>query len=203
MRHLIGILLAIVTAAAVFFAASWGYQRLLIIPGTVLPADGGSLIHDHHVVEGFGALLAAGLLVGIMIAVPWISPLASGLPGLAMLGLTGVYLLSVRHAVRLIPLKTHPYGAGFEAMLFDGVLAIAGLAMIIPLFVPSRWNRPTPVPARQPYQATGGGYGDLQATQTMQGDGGLLSDFMSTGPQPQIIQDAGPSEPPWPPADHS
>ena len=73
-------------------------------------------------------------------AVPRISPLAAGLPGLALLAWTGLYLFSVRHAVQYIPLKTRAYGAGFEAMLFDGVLALAGLAMIIPLFVPSRWR---------------------------------------------------------------
>ena len=45
--------------------------------------------------------------------------------------------------MRLIPLKTHIYGQGFEAMLFNGVLALVGLAMVIPLFVPSRWRRRT------------------------------------------------------------
>lgn len=204
MRHLIGVLLAIVMAAAVFFAASWGYQRLLIVPARVLPAGGGSLLHDRQVLEGFGALLAAGLLAGILIAVPRISPLASGLPGLAMLAVTGVYLVSVRHAVRLIPLKTHPYGAGFEAMLFDGVLAVAGMAIIIPLFVPSRWRRPPAAAAAEPYQETDGGYADLQATQTMHGDGGLLSDWMPTRPQPRVGPDApGASQPPWPPADYT
>lgn len=37
------------------------------------------------------------------------------------------------------PLTSHAYGAGFEAMLFDWILGAAGLAMIIPAFVPSRW----------------------------------------------------------------
>src|SRR5579863_2041857 len=141
MRHLVGVILAIVMAAAIFFAASWGYLKLLNwrLSSTVLPA-GGSLIHDHAVLEGFGALLGVGLLAGLLIAMPWISPLAAGLPGLALLGWTGLYLFSVRHAVQYIPLKSKPYGAGFEAMLFDGVLALAGLAMVIPLFVPSRWR---------------------------------------------------------------
>ena len=89
------------------------------------------------------ALLAVGLVVGLLIAIPWVSPLAAGLPGLALLALTGLYLASVRHAVHLIPLKTHIYGQGFEAMLFNGVLALVGLAMVIPLFVPSRWRRRT------------------------------------------------------------
>ena len=30
MRHLLGVVLAIVLAAAIFFAASWGYLKLLI-----------------------------------------------------------------------------------------------------------------------------------------------------------------------------
>src|SRR3984957_9078747 len=142
MRHLIGILLAVVMAAVLFFAGAWGYLRLtaLTTPLSKLPASGGSLLSDHHMLFGLAAVAATGLLAGILIAAPRISPLAAGLPGLALLGLTALYLVSVRHAVHLIPLKSHPYGAGFEAMLVHGILAAAGLAMIIPLFVPSRWR---------------------------------------------------------------
>jgi hypothetical protein len=202
MRHLIGVLLAIVMAAAVFFAASWGFLKLLSAPARsgVLPGGGGSLIHNHAVLEGFGLLLAVGLIAGILIALPMISPLASGLPGLVLLAWTGLYLFSVRHAVQYIPLKSHSFGAGFEALLFDGVLALAGLAMIIPLFVPSRWrSRPVAaigIPA--PYEAPATTYPDLAATQTM-ADGGLLSDWTETKPQPQV--DPGRSQAPWGPAD--
>jgi hypothetical protein len=199
MRHLIGVVLAIVMAAAVFFAGSWGYLKLLIGPakGGVLPAAGGSLIHDHAVLEGLGALLAVGLLAGLLMALPVISPLASGLPGLALLGWTGLYLFSVRRAVQYIPLMSHPYGSGFKAMLFDGVLALAGLAMIIPLFVPSRWRgRSAAAPAS--YGAAAG-YPDLGATQTMAGEVGLLSDWAETRPQPRV--EPGRSQAPWGPAE--
>jgi hypothetical protein len=133
-------MLAIVMAAAVFFAASWGYLKLLIGPAGLgrLPAGGGSLLHNHAVLEGFGVLLAVGLLAGLLMAVPRISPLAAGLPGLALLAWTGLYLFGVRHAVQYIPLKSRAYGTGFEALLFDGVLALVGMAMVIPLFIPSR-----------------------------------------------------------------
>src|SRR5580658_6874199 len=143
MRHVLGVVLAIVMAAAIFFAASWGYLKLFIGPAKlgVLPAGGNSLIHHRTILEGFGALLGAGLVTGILMAWPRISPLASGLPGLVLLAWTGLYLFNVRRAVRYIPLKTQAYGTGFEAMLFDGILALLGLAMIIPLFVPSRWRR--------------------------------------------------------------
>jgi hypothetical protein len=145
MRHFVGIALAIAAALVLFFAGGWGYLRLRAHAATgplaSLPAQGGSLISDHNVLAALGALLATGLVTGIFIAAPRISPLAAGLPGLALLALTGLYLASVRHAVQLIPLRTRAFGAGFEDMLADGVLAMAGLAMIIPLFVPSRWRR--------------------------------------------------------------
>ena len=203
MRHLVGVVLAIVLAAAVFFVASWGYLKLLIgpAPGT-LPGGGGSLLHNHAVLEGFGALLGVGLVAGLLIAVPRISPLAAGLVGLALLAWTGLYLFSVRRAVQYIPLKTQLYGRGFEAMLFDGVLALAGLAMIIPLFVPSRWrSRPVVTSPPPPYAGSTATFPDLQATQTMPAEGGLLSDW--TRPQ-QVDPNASTSpQAPWGPADYA
>jgi hypothetical protein len=145
MRHLIGIILAIVMVGVLFFAGAWGYLRLLrlsapAVPLSGLPAGGGSLISDHSVLAALIAMAGTGLLAGILIAAPRISPLAAGLPGLLLLGWTALYLVSVRHAVDLIPLTSHSYGAGFEAMLFNGVLGASGMAMIIPAFVPSRWR---------------------------------------------------------------
>jgi hypothetical protein len=214
MRHLVGVILAIVLAAAIFFAASWGYLKLLIGPAGIgrLPAGGGSLLHNHAVLEGFGAMLGVGLLAGLLIAVPRISPLAAGLPGLALLAWTGLYLFSVRHAVQYIPLKTRPYGAGFEAMLFDGVLALAGVVLVVPLFIPSRWRSPREVTEPEPYAGTPAGFPDLQATQTMQADSSLLSDWTQTRPQPPADSGspnpgspnaASPSQAPWGPAEYS
>ena len=209
MRHLVGVMLAIVMAAAVFFAASWGYLRLLIGPAGLgrLPAGGGSLLHNHAVLEGFGALLGVGLLAGLLMAVPRISPLAAGLPGLAMLAWTGLYLFSVRHAVQYIPLKSRAYGTGFEALLFDGVLALVGMAMVIPLFIPSRWRGRREVSEPEAYTGTTASFPDLQATQTMNTDSGLLSDWTQTRPQQQAEPGnpapPGPSQAPWGPAEYS
>jgi hypothetical protein len=199
MRHLIGVALAIVMAAAVFFAGSWGYLKLLggSARGT-LPAGSGSLIHDHAVLEGFGVLLAVGLLAGILMVLPMISPLAAGLPGLALLAWTGLYLFSVRRAVQYIPLKSQTYGTGFEALLFDGVLALAGLAMIVPFFVPSRWRSRAVVEAPAPFEAAPDTYSDLGTTQTITG-GSLLGDWAETRPQPRV--EPGGSQAPWGPAD--
>src|SRR6185437_1160621 len=145
MRHVIGFVLAIGLAAAVFFAAIWGYLRLLRIPvvnggASTLPAQGGELLHNTNVLYAFAALAGTGLLAGLFIAVRQISPLAAGLPGLVLIAWTVVYGLSVRRAVHYIPLRGDTFGTGFEAMLMNGVLAAAGLALIVPLFIPSRWR---------------------------------------------------------------
>jgi hypothetical protein len=199
MRHLIGVALAIVLAAAVFFAGSWGYLKLLSVSAKgAVPAGDGSLIHDHAVLEGFGVLLALGLLAGVLMVLPMVSPLAAGLPGLALLAWTGLYLFDVRRAVRYIPLKSQTYGTGFEALLFDGLLALAGLALIIPLFVPSRWRRRPAVAEPAPFEAAPGAYQDQGATQTI-ASGGLLADWAETSPQPRV--EPGGAQAPWAPAD--
>jgi hypothetical protein len=163
MRHVIGIAAAIGLAAAVFFAASWGYLHLLSIPvvnggASTLPARGGSLLHNTKVLEAFAALAGPLLLAGIFIAAPRISPLAAGLPGLVLIAWTVVYGFSVRRAVHYIPLRGDTFGAGFEAMLINGLLAAVGLALVVPLFIPSRWRGA---------RATGGGAG-LGETQVLE-----------------------------------
>jgi len=199
MRHLVGVLLAIVLAAAVFFAASWGYLKLFMLPST-LPVDTGSLLHHTAILEGLGALAGVGLVAGLLIALPRVSPLASGLPGLVLLAWTGLYIFSVRHAVQYIPLKTRAYGTGFEAMLFDGILAMAGLVMIIPLFVPSRWRLAPVALVRVQDEALDSTVSipGFQDTQTL-GDGGIMSDWAQTRPQPRV--EPGQAQAPWGPAD--
>ncbi len=221
MRHVYGVAFAVAMGAAVFFAASWGYLRLLRPPGGTLPANGGSLIHNHAVIEGFGAMLGVGLLAGLLLAIPWVSPLASGLPGLALLAWTGLFLFDVKDAVRFIPLKNYDYGTGFEALLFDGVLAAAGIAMIIPLFLPSRWIRPAKdvPPAAGIAEATGlfgtypaelgpppPGFITPSSPSPTVIDDDAMTGWAQTRPQPQVDPGAPPpprSQAPWGPADFS
>ena len=199
MRHVMGLALAVAMAVVLFVAGSWGYLKLLASPARsgILPAAGGSLMHDHAVVEGFAALLVVGLLAGILIVGPTISPLAAGLPGLALLAWTGLYLASARRAVYYIPLKSRVYGAGFEALLFDGVLALAGLIMIIPLFVPSRW-RLRAAAAASPYAAVRTPIPIWGRPRPMVG-GGTPENWAATATQPRL--DPSQAAAPWGPAE--
>jgi hypothetical protein len=204
MRHFSGIVLAIVAALAIFFGGGWGYLRLLQVPTAhepqaSLPAGGGSLLHTHQVLFSLAALLAVGLLIGLLMAVPWVSPLAAGLPGLALLALTGLYLARVHQAVQLIPLRTRPYGLGFEALLFNGLLAAAGLAMVVPLFVPSRWHRRVAVPvAGVPAAAESGLLSTDDTAVTQQGHFFNTQEFPTS---PSTVQQSPfpPAENPYPP----
>jgi hypothetical protein len=135
MRHLIGLVLAIALAAALFFGGGWGAAHVAALAGhTVgLPSRPGLI--------GLSAALATGLFLGILLVVPAVSPLATGLPGLALLAWTALLAVSAHRALAWIPLQGYSFGAGFRVLLVDGTLALAGMVMIIPLFLPGRWHR--------------------------------------------------------------
>ena len=181
MRHLTGIVLAVVMTAALFWAATWGYVRFLAQSSRLSP--GASLLSNHHALFALGALAGTGLLAGILIAAPRISPLAAGLPGLLLLGLSVLYLVSVRRADELIPLRAHVFGAGFETLLAHGLLGAAGLAMIVPLFLPSRWRS-------RPSAALAGEFGPIGTE-----DGELAGVVLGAGGMPVPGAFAGPADP--------
>jgi hypothetical protein len=147
-RHLIGLGLGVVMLIVMFFGGAWGYLRLLRLPAAAgasaaaLPAQGGSLLSSGGVITAIAAVAATGLVAGVLIAWPRISPVATGLPALVALAWTGLYLDSVKRAVDLIPLRGRAFGAGWEALLFNGILGLAGLALMIPACLPGRWRDP-------------------------------------------------------------
>ena len=145
MRHLYGTALAVVVAGVMFFAGSWGYLRLLRLPvppgqPAALPAGGGSLLANDRLLLALAAVIGTAVLAGLLVMIPRVSPLAAGLPGVLLLAWTALYLASVRRAVALIPLRSQAFGAGWEGLLFNGVLGAAGAVMVFPMFVPSRWR---------------------------------------------------------------
>lgn len=138
MRHVLGFILAIVLAAAIYVGGSWGFVHLHKITAT---ATSGALLHSTNGMYAIGALAGVALLAGILVVTPRVSALAAGLPGLVLIAWTVLYVVNIRHAIDLVPLKGQDFGRGFKALLANGALGGAGIVMIIPLFVPSRWRR--------------------------------------------------------------
>ena len=135
MRHVIGFILAVIMAATLLAAAGWGTWRIeaLQTAGTSLASTRG--------LPPLAALVGTGLLLGIFLVAPGISPLAAGLPGLGLLAWSAFRVVSMTRADRLIPLQGQHIEIGFRVLLNGGVLALLGAVMIVPLFVPSRWRR--------------------------------------------------------------
>ena len=148
MRHFIGIVLAAVLGAAVFFGAGWGVARMALTTGAFATHASGKTL------EAVGALAVTGLLAGILVAVRRVSPLASGLPGIALLAWSVLFALNTSRAVRYVPMKHHSFGQGFLDLLGFGVTALLGAIFIIPLFMPSRWR----------YWSSDDDYGDVTTT---------------------------------------
>jgi hypothetical protein len=134
MRHLIGLVLALALAAVLFFAGGWAATHVAALVGHSigLPSRTGLI--------GLACALGVGLAVGILILLPMVSPLATGLPGLVLLAWTGLLAASAHRALSWIPLQGHSFGVGFRDLLLNGTLAMLGIALIIPLFLPGRWH---------------------------------------------------------------
>jgi hypothetical protein len=147
MRHLFGLIAGIVVTLALFFGGGWGYHRLSTLVGATNPHLTGT-----RGLTSLGALAATGLLIGILMAAPRISPIATALPAVVALAATALYAASPSRALRLMPMKTSNFGLGAHVLLATGIYGLIGAAMIVPLFVPSRWRKP---PAREDEEPIG------------------------------------------------
>jgi hypothetical protein len=135
MRHVTGLFLAVIMALALFAGAGWGTARIdaLRAAHASLASPSGEL--------ALAALAGTGLLAGILLVAPRVSPLAAVLPGLGLLAWSAYMIVNAGAARRLIPMRGQPVATGFHALLASGILALIGALLLIPLFVPSRWRR--------------------------------------------------------------
>ena len=161
MRHVVGFILALMLAAALFAGGGWGIHMIRAVQqdGSGLTSMTGAL--------ALAAVAGTGLLLGLLLVAPAVSPLAAGLPGLALLGWTALLVTRSASALRLIPMHDRDMADGFQVLLTSGVLALLGAAMIVPLFVPSRWRRRRPAATYDDYDGYDD-YGPPDATRLLQ-----------------------------------
>lgn len=131
-RHLVGFLLALGLLAMLFFGTAWGIGRIEAEGGPATTARG---------LLAIGLVVATGLVLGILLAVPAVSPLATGLPGLILLGWSALIVIGSKYAFRYLPLPGTHFGTGLTYLLDNAVLGLLGAVMIVPMAVPSRWRR--------------------------------------------------------------
>ncbi|WP_240506413.1 hypothetical protein [Thermoactinospora rubra] len=139
MRHFAGLLVGLVVTAALLGGAGWATFQAQA--GAAATPSGGRPLWI-----ALGAMAAVGLVLGLVLA-GRISPLATFVPSMVLLAWTVVYALDVGRALSLIPREPSVHqlvrdvGAGTQTLLTTGVYALLGVALFIPVLMPSRWSR--------------------------------------------------------------
>ncbi|GIH68459.1 hypothetical protein [Sphaerimonospora thailandensis] len=141
MRHFFGLLLGVFVAAALLLGGGWASKEA--IRGAVQNVDP---IKDPRMLIAIGVMVAVGLLLGLVL-VCRVSPLATFIPSMALLAWTVVYALDVSRAASLAPTgasvqrELAQAADGMLTLLSSGVYAMLGLALFLPVLMPSRWAR--------------------------------------------------------------
>ncbi|WP_327582641.1 hypothetical protein OHA25_42915 [Nonomuraea sp. NBC_00507] len=134
-----GLLIGLVVTAAVVAGGGWAVQQA-VGSAAAAPPD------SQKMWIALGAMAAVGLVLGLVVA-GRVSPLAAFVPSMVLLAWTVIYALDVNRALSLIPSEPsvnqiiRDAGFGAKTMLTTGVFALLGVALFIPVLMPSRWSR--------------------------------------------------------------
>ncbi|WP_449066174.1 hypothetical protein [Planomonospora algeriensis] len=143
MRHVFGLLIGLVVTAVLLLGAGWAAAEmgLALQPaqGVAPPAAGtGQNWAAPAVMAG------TGLLLGLLI-VGRVSPVASFIPSMVLLAWTVVYVLDTGRGLGFLPVNPTFHevllqaGRGMRILLTTGVYALLGVALFVPVLLPSRW----------------------------------------------------------------
>lgn len=137
LRHFGGLLIGLVVTGALLLGGGWAVQQAL---ASTTPPGGQKLW------IALGSMALIGLVVGLVVA-GRISPLATFVPSMVLLAWTVVYALDMNRALSLVPTEpsvnqlVRDAAFGDKTLLTTGVYALIGVAMFIPVLMPSRWAR--------------------------------------------------------------
>lgn len=140
MRHLGGLLIGLVVTAAVLGGGGWAVQQAVVSSQSALQGSQSLWI-------ALGSMAAVGLVIGLVVA-GRVSPVATFIPSMVLLAWTVVYALDTNRALTMLPDGPSVHQivreavTGSKTMLTTGVFALLGVALFIPVLMPSRWSRP-------------------------------------------------------------
>ncbi|WP_285777067.1 hypothetical protein [Microtetraspora sp. NBRC 13810] len=133
-----GLLVGVVVTAVLLAGGGWATQEAMAQAAT--PAPGGAPLWI-----ALGSMAGVGLVLGLVVA-GRISPLAAFVPSMVLLAWTVVYALDANRALSLVPGDPTLHevilqaAKGATALLTTGVLGLVGVALFVPVLMPSRWS---------------------------------------------------------------
>ncbi|MEV5410345.1 hypothetical protein AB0K60_16090 [Thermopolyspora sp. NPDC052614] len=142
MRHVFGFLLGILVTAALLFGTGWATQGAVQGAANLIAP-----VNQTQVLVALGAIAATGLVLGLVL-VARLSPLTVFVPSIVLLAWTVVYVLDVTRAMNLAPVAGNLQqdlvraGRGMQTLLASGIYLMLGIALFIPVLMPSRWAGP-------------------------------------------------------------
>lgn len=144
MRHFFGFLLGILVTAALLLGTGWATQGAVVGTTNVIAP-----VNEGQILVALGVIAAVGLVLGLLL-VARMSPLLVFVPSIVLLAWTVVYVLDVSQAMNLAPVAENLHqdlikaGRGMQTLLASGIYLMMGIALFIPVLMPSRWVGPDP-----------------------------------------------------------
>ncbi|MFD0775066.1 hypothetical protein ACFQZ2_14105 [Streptomonospora algeriensis] len=130
MRHFVGFIAGLLLAPVLMLGTGWTLPRFVDLETT-----GQSLVTTQGALAiGAGAVVA--LLVALVLVPPRLTPMLPGIAGLSLVGVTAVQVLRPELVARVPGL---PGVEGATTLLSVGAYLPLGLALFLPMLVPSRW----------------------------------------------------------------
>ncbi|RCV47494.1 hypothetical protein [Marinitenerispora sediminis] len=132
MRHVVGFVVGLVVLTPLcLLGVGWAFRLV-----SAVAQGGGTLLAGSGLV-GIAALCALALLLAVLLAAPRLTPLVPAVAGMALVGLTAAHLLRPELAERVPAL---PGVEGALSLLSLGLFLPVALALVVPMFLPSRWQ---------------------------------------------------------------
>ncbi|TDQ44172.1 hypothetical protein [Actinorugispora endophytica] len=134
MRHFFGLIIGLLLAPVVLLGSGWVLPRV-----TALAGSGGTFLGVGGLAT-LGTLGVLALVLALVLVPPRLTPLVPGVAGLGLAGFTAVHLLRPG-LVDLVPGSVLVPGLpGAVVLLESGLYLPLALAMLVPVFWPSRWR---------------------------------------------------------------